>query len=258
MKTGKADSTGLSPDPLYEAEVESYCPVCHGAGYLHPLKDGKPDYSTAVTCECRREQLEKEAKEHRLRMCSLPVSTETWTFDNFKIDKRWPKLKEAKDAATALASGKADFRWLILQSGVDRGKSHLAVAICRQWLEQGRAACYIFVPIMLDNLRAGYNDHTYDDKIEYYKNVELLVLDDIGLTTNKDGTSPWANEKLMIIINHRLEAGLHMVVTTNKDLKNLPGDEEHRIGSRLLRYPATKIININAPEFRLPERKSIN
>ncbi|KKN74757.1 hypothetical protein LCGC14_0387990 [marine sediment metagenome] len=251
MKTLKTDS----PNPLTEPFFD--CPLCEDAGFVHPLKeDGKPDFSRVVPCKCKVKQLAEEARERRLRQCSLPHGTEGWTFDNFKVNKQWPTLKEAKDAALSLAEETSDFRWLILLSKTDRGKSHLAVAICRQWLERGKPAAYVFVPTMLDELRGGYDDHSYDRKLQYLKDVELLVLDDLGAQYVKNPNEPsWANERLVMIINHRLEEGLHMVVTTNKDLSNLPGDDEHRMGSRLLRFPGSKRIVIEAPEYRLEVSK---
>lgn len=49
---------------------------------------------------------------------------------------------------------------------------------------------------------------------------------------------------------HRSVNDLPLVVTTNKELKNLPGDDEHRIGSRLLRFPASRHVVIESPEYR--------
>jgi len=184
-----------------------------------------------------------------VRLCELPAGTNNWTFDNFKTNKQWPSLQEAKDAALSMADEKDDIRWLTLLSKADRGKSHLAVAICRRWLERGKPARYILVPMMLDELRRGYSkegEDSYDLKLNFIMNVDLLVLDDIGAQV----PTPWAMEKLMMIIDHRSVNDLPLVVTTNKDLKSLPGDDEHRIGSRLLRFPGSRQIVIEAPEFR--------
>ena len=29
------------------------CPICYGSGFVHPVRGGKVDYSTAVYCACR-------------------------------------------------------------------------------------------------------------------------------------------------------------------------------------------------------------
>ena len=70
-------------------------------------------------------------------------------------------------------------------------------------------------------------------------------MDDFGAET----ISNFGFEKLFIIINHRAENGLHLVVTTNLALDNIPGDKEHRLASRLLRHRAGRVIEIDAPEY---------
>ena len=163
-------------------------------------------------------------------------------------------LNEAKKAAIEMAEETSDLRWLILLGQVDCGKTHLAISICRRWLQRGKPARYVFVPLMLDELRRGYSkegDESYDAKLQFLMGVDLLVLDDLGSQT----PTPWAMERLMMIIDHRSVNGLPLVVTTNKSLTELPGDDEHRIGSRLLRFPASRQIVIEAPEFRVWRRE---
>ena len=201
-------------------------------------------------CECKREEHERSRRQMLLKYCELPYGSEDTTFDNFRVDKRWPSLLEAKQAAIELAEESTDTKWLILLGEVDCGKSHLAVAICRKWLERSRPARYVLVPIMLDDLRSGYNAKegadTYDKKLNFLFKVDLLVLDDLGTQT----PTPWAMERLMMIIDYRYVNGLPLVVTTNKDLTNLPGDDEHRIGSRLMRFRDSRQIVIESPEYR--------
>jgi len=203
-----------------------------------------------------------------LKYCELPYGSEDTTFDNFRVDKRWPSLLEAKEAAIELAEESTNTKWLILLGEVDCGKSHLAIAICRKWLDRGNTARYVFIPKMLDNLRGGYNQDKrretlyqrdkdmgllgeweelpYEAQMRMLEDVDLLVLDDLGAQV----PTPWAMEKLMMIIDHRSANGLPLVVTTNKDLTNLPGDDEHRIGSRLMRFRDSRQIEIEAPEYR--------
>jgi DNA replication protein DnaC len=70
------------------------------------------------------------------------------------------------------------------------------------------------VPDFLDHLRSTFSPDSkisYDRYFEGVKNAPLLVLDDLG----KQSTSSWANEKLYQIINHRYNAKLPTVITTN-------------------------------------------
>lgn len=219
---------------------------------MHPrLPGGKTDWTRAIPCQCQRERIDKERRDNLLKFCRLPAATEKWTFENFKTYS--PNLKEALAAAREIAMGEG-IKWLTLISKVERGKSHLAVAICREWLKRGIPARYVFVPELLDELRAGQNndaDWSFLSRMQFYKTVPLLVMDDLG----SEKPSAWVTEKLVTIINSRGENGLHLVVTTNKALDNLPGDDECRIGSRLRRDEHTVIVIDDCMEYSIYRKK---
>lgn len=240
----EAKQTGIPTNHF--AETEEVCPICHGAGVVHPLgEDGKPVYARYCTCRCSLEKVLREQYARMLKLCQLPVATGDWTFENF--DASGP-LQEAYDLALQFAEERGDIKWLALVGPVDVGKSHLAVAICRRWLARGKPARYVLVPLMLEELRSSYNrEGEYDRMMNFLLNVPLLVLDDLG--TQKP--TEWAVEKLMLIVDYRYVHGLPLAVTTNRSLDDLPGDTEHRIGSRLLRAPFSRVVDIDAPEYRL-------
>jgi DNA replication protein DnaC len=66
-------------------------------------------------------------------------------------------------------------------------------------------------------------------------------LDDLG-TQN---ATPWAQEKLFQIINHRYVNRLPTVVTTNVDLQSIDG----RISSRLKDDTLVQKVRITAPDY---------
>lgn len=162
------------------------------------------------------------------------------TFENFKVT---PELQEAYDLALQLAEG-GDVTWLTLMAGTMRGKTHLAIAISRRWLESGKPAKYAYVPLLFEELRRGFQeegDRSYESRFDRFLNVPLLVLDDLG-TENR---TPFVQEKMDIIIDHRLVQGLPLVVTTNTPKDELP----FRIANRLGRLPSSRIVFIDAPKF---------
>ena len=236
-----------SENHLPETE-EVVCPVCQGAGFVHPLLEGssKPDYSSVVPCQCRKEVVEQERNERYLRHCQLPAGSGQMTFENFKSDK---DTKEAYESALNLANDKG-LKWLTLLGQVDRGKTHLAIAICQRWLERGKPARYTYVPLLLDELRRGFDlegEYAYRYKFDFFCNVPLLVLDDLGVQK----PTVWAMEQLCTIIDYRYMNWLPLVVTMNCRLTEIPRDDEHRIASRLQRFQAGKVIAIEAKEYRL-------
>jgi len=231
------------------AQGEQYaCPICRDAHYVHPLTEsGKVDYSTVVSCLCVRGQLEREHRQNLLRYCELPPGTAHMTFENFRVS---PRLREAYDLAIQVAEETGGVAWLTMMAGTDRGKTHLAIAICRRWLQRGKPARYAYVPLLLEELRRGFQeegDRSYEARFDRFLNVPLLVLDDLGAENRTD----WVQEKLDTIIDYRLMHGLALVVTTNLTIDQFT----FRIGSRL--KSNGKVVFIDAPEFRKSKNGSV-
>jgi DNA replication protein DnaC len=239
-----APSTSESPKEV--------CLICNGAGVVHPrLQSGDVDFSKTVPCQCKVKELERQKAETLLRNCQLPVETEKMTFDNFKVDAT---TEEAFGYAKKLAGGSSEVKWLTLTGQVDMGKTHLAVAICREWLKRGVPARFADVPLLLDELRVGYSsdgDNSYQAKIDFFYNVPLLVLDDLGA----EKPTGFAKEKLYAIINYRSMNGLPLVVTSNKPLDEIPGDDDHRIASRLRRFDFCRVVGIEGEEYWARKQK---
>ena len=233
----KSSARALSDEPTLGEQFT--CNICRDAHFVHPLKDdGKPDYSQVVPCQCIREQMERERVQRLLAYCELPAGAAHMTFENFVVT---PQLKEAYDAAVHMAEG-ADTSWFTMLSEVNRGKTHLLIAICRRWLQKGKPARYAYVPLLLEELKRGFRKEgssSYESRFDLFLNVPLLALDDLGA----EASTPWVNEKLDTILDYRLMQGLPLVATTNKAMDELP----FRIESRLKR--AGKVIVIDAPEF---------
>jgi DNA replication protein DnaC len=118
--------------------------------------------------------------------------------------------------------------WLVIAGQTGRGKTRLAAATGNYCREAGRQVMFVVVPDLLDQLRSAYNPQTpasFDTMFERVRNVPLLILDDLGA---QSGT-PWADEKLFQLINHRYNASLPTVITTNLTVRDL----DARLGSRL-------------------------
>lgn len=173
--------------------------------------------------------------------CQLPARTEGKTFEKF--ENRDKKCEKAKAVALRMAQGDESVIFLTLMSATGRGKSHLVIAICREWLKRGEAARYAYVPELLDDIRASYRmdeatGQSYSQLLDRIGTIPLLVLDDLG--TEKKGD--FACEKLQTIIDRRARSALPLVVTTNKPLDGLPNDDEGRIASRLQRESWCKVV----------------
>jgi DNA replication protein DnaC len=196
-----------------------------------------------------------------LKYCNLPFGTEEKTFSNFDT-KGIESLEMALSLASQLAEGGEEVRWLTLLSMTDRGKTHLAIAVCRRYLERGVPAKFVVVPEMLRDLRDSFDfegEMSYRTKFHLYLTVPLLVLDDLGM----ENRTKWSREQIQEIINARANSGLPLIVTSNLPLEVIMGerdDEERlasmRMASRLQREDWCRVVLLDAPENRLTKKEA--
>jgi DNA replication protein DnaC len=135
--------------------------------------------------------------------------------------------------------------WLILLGGYGCGKTHLAAAIANEVIERGQAVLFVVVPDLLDHLRATFGPNSpvsYDQRFEQVRDAPLLVLDDLGTQSS----TAWAQEKLFQLLNHRYNARLPTVITSNHGLDEI----DMRLRSRLVDPTLACIVTILAPDFR--------
>lgn len=135
--------------------------------------------------------------------------------------------------------------WIVFIGGNGCGKTHLAAAIANERLAAGDRVAFANVADLLDELRAAFapdSPRRYEQVFRALVEAPVLVLDDLGAQKS----SPWAEEKLYQLLNHRHLARLHTVVTTNKKLSEL----ETRIASRLADREVSEVYEITAPDFR--------
>ncbi len=225
------------------------CPICRGIGWV--LLDGPPsdpNYNRPVPCRCTEARLaEKRLRE--LRKLSNLGALERMTFDTFIADGLGVSevirfnLHDAYDLCRQFANEPRG--WLVMLGGYGSGKTHLAAAIANQALALGQRVLFVIVPDLLDYLRSAYaptSETGLDARMEAIRDVPLLVLDDLGA----HHSTPWAQEKLFQIINHRYNNRLPTVVTSNQRIEEL----DPRVTSRLADPELSQVYELLAPDFR--------
>ena len=87
-------------------------------------------------------------------------------------------------------------------------------------MDSSRIVFFSHAPDLLDHLRSSFgpaSETSYSDLFEQVRSTPLLVLDGLG----SQSATPWAEEKLRQIINHRFNAELPTIVTTAVPLNAL-------------------------------------
>jgi len=91
------------------------------------------------------------------------------------------------------------------------GKTHLAIAIAIKALMKGHKVLFASVSEMLQNLNASKADNSYYQKVSYYLNPDLLILDELGFKK----LPGYSADDFFEIISKRYEKG-SLIITTNK------------------------------------------
>ena len=117
---------------------------------------------------------------------------------------------------------------LVLYGGVGLGKTHLLQAIGNELLKQTDKILYAtserFANDYINEIKAGRGKFLK----EKYRNVDLLLIDDIQFMGGKDGTQ----EEFFHTFNELHQANKQIVVTCDRPLKTIPALEQ-RLLSRL-------------------------
>ena len=213
---------------------------CDGAGFWaldvpmhHPL------FGEAIPCVCKRDEIAKRrAQRLRARSGMSDTMLSRWTFAAFDPSLCvTPRDADRKQTITVMRGIKAECEryaknprgWLLLVGDVGTGKTHLAHAIGALALHQDKGVYAATAPDMLDMLRATYGEGAFDEAFAHLRDVDLLIIDDMGTERGNE----WTVEKLFQIVDHRYQNQLPMIVTSNVPLAQAEGRIDRRILSRL-------------------------
>jgi len=184
---------------------------------------GHPDFGKAIPCPCQQD----EGRAHWLRR--LQRYSNLGALSEITLETTDPKgrfsdgesqrlFQEAYEAAREF--GREPRGWLVLKGPSGCGKTHLAAATANACLDSGHPAFFMAVPDLLDHLRATFapdSPVSYDELFEQVRNAPVLVLDDLGYHSG----TPWAQEKLYQVLNHRFNSRLPTVIALSVPLERL-------------------------------------
>ncbi len=227
----------------------SVCPICQGMGFV--LRDAEPgdaDFGKPMPCVCKQAEIAAREKGLMQDFGSLgPLAR--LTFENFDAEPFWLTQDKARNLRQAFEKCRAFAAkpqgWLLLTGTYGCGKTHLAAAIANARLAEQHPVLFLVLADLLDHLRATFGPNSeiqYDELFEQVREAPLLIIDDLGAHS----ASNWAQEKLFQLLNHRYNAQLPTVITTNQRLEQM----DQRLRSRMVDIHLVERLAITAPDFR--------
>lgn len=250
-RTADGRSSGNST-PSGAASSDDACPHCHGVGYFRSKAAfGEPQFGRAEACMvCDGYGTVNRYALALREECGIP-DTLWHEFQFASYDPgRIPQGYAARDAtelwAWATPETPCDKPFLALLGTVGLGKTHLACAAVQALIARRQRAVFVTVPRLLEELRAAVRPGAaadLDTVRARYESVPYLVLDDLGA----DRVTDFAAEQLYLVIDHRWQRRLPLLVTSN----TAPEAIEPRVRSRILDSRLSRVVPLSGPDQRL-------
>ncbi|TDM10627.1 primosomal protein DnaI [Macrococcus lamae] len=151
---------------------------------------------------------------------------------NAKIDavdletsERLNIVRQAIQICNDIAAGKPT-KGMYIHGSFGTGKSFILGAIANQLKEKHVYTTIFYVPEFIRELKSGFNDNTFEQKLDRVKKSPVLMLDDIGA----EDLTPWVRDEVLgPLLHHRMMNQLPTFFSSNFNLEEL---EHHFANTR--------------------------
>ncbi|MEM9325517.1 MAG: chromosomal replication initiator protein DnaA [Bacteroidota bacterium] len=166
----------------------------------------------------------------------------TYSFDNF-IEGDCNRLARSAGYAVSKKPGVTSFNPLMIYGGVGLGKTHLVQAIGNE-IKRNHPEKYVFY-VASEKFTTQFIDALKNNSIQefiaYYRNVDVLILDDVQFLKEKEKTQ----EIFFHIFNHLHQNGKQIIMTSDCAPKDLQGLQERLVS----RFKWGLTTDLQQPDF---------
>ena len=107
---------------------------------------------------------------------------------------------------------------LYLSGSFGSGKSYILISLLNELSLKGFKCVNVNYPLLLNNLKASFNDYNYNDVMNEIMTCDVLLIDDIGAENN----STWARDEVLgTILQYRMDNVLTTFFTSNFTIEEL-------------------------------------
>ncbi len=166
----------------------------------------------------------------------------SYRFENF-IEGDCNRLARSAGFAVAQKPGITSFNPLMFYGGVGLGKTHLVQAIGNEIISSNNNKKIIYVASekFTNQFIEALRNNNLQDFINYYKEVDVLILDDVQFLKEKEKTQ----EIFFHIFNHLHQGGKQIIMTSDCAPKDLKGLQERLVS----RFKWGLTADLQAPDF---------
>lgn len=170
-------------------------------------------------CKNKIADEEEKAKEALVRSLYMPSQIKRAKLEEMHTEslERKEAVKEIIHFVQNYSKGKFH-KGLYLHGPFGTGKSYILGVIANELRKYGIPSDLIYVPELVREMKSSIKDDSLQTKIDRFKNVPVLMLDDIGA----ESLSAWFRDEVLgSILQHRMMEELPVFFTSNYDLKQL-------------------------------------
>lgn len=218
------------------------CPDCKGVGYVRlDVPIGHEFFGKLLACECSQERIANARREKLQRASALMP-------EDFDLQwggiMRTPAINEAIEATRqAMARG---WGWVYLWGPPGPGKSLVLKCAVADLVRQGKEAVYANWSDMLQHMRSGYDDGDFDARVDAWRAVGVLAIDEYGRSKETE----WAREIRNRVMNSRYETAAIARKSVTLFASNFPPDEGEDWLSDRIYDGRFKVVQVQGPSMR--------
>ena len=186
------------------------CAVCRNKRLVASRRGGGQESSFMLgSCTCRdmiarADEMKRSGMEKLLMQCG---------FENFLVRAPWQQV-----LLQCVRSCLDTTKWLLLCGQSGSGKTHLAVALCRELIARGEKVRYMSWPTAVRSLCAAvFDSDRLEQQLKPYLDAPVLFIDDLFKTRlNSDGVPEVGRQELDLaysLIDHRYVHGKRTLIT---------------------------------------------
>lgn len=169
--------------------------------------------------KCQKLTAYEQMKEKKQLIRSLHIPQEILhsSFETLDVDERYQVIGAAIDFCESFSED-VPSRGLYLYGPLGVGKSRIAGAIANKLVENEIESYMVYVPDLMREVQDAIQDHTLQSKLQAFKQVQVLILDDIGA----EYLTPWKRDEILgALLHYRATEKLPTIYTSNLDLDEL-------------------------------------